>query len=179
MRAGPRPRSPAGQRPVAAVLGTPRARPAPRPGRPLPVSVRGSAVIAASSRRLTQSSFQQRGSNTESTLIGTGGSFWVARRTRRPFPSAPGGAGGVASPRWLRGAESWAGHPAPGMCELARVRLCGRLGGAFLTGHGTRTPLRYEGPGPGKGQFPPLCGRQGGPHQVRDQGWAPLSPTSS
>lgn len=46
------------------------------------------------------------------------------------------GACGVASPRWARWAESWAGHPAPEMRELARGRLCGRLGGAFCTGHG-------------------------------------------
>lgn len=69
------------------------------------------------------------------------------------------GACGVASPRWARWAESWAGHPAPEMRELARGRLCGRLGGAFCTGHGggVRILLHCEGPGPGQDQFCLLC----------------------
>lgn len=70
---------------------------------------------------------------------------------------------GSPSPRWARWTESRAGHSAPRMRELARGRLCGRLGGAFLTGHGEggRIPLCCEGPGPGLDQFRPLRGRPG------------------
>lgn len=49
-----------------------------------------------------------------------------------------------------------AGLEAPHLgCASWRVagRLCGRLGGVFLTGHGVRSPLRREEPGPGQDQL--------------------------
>lgn len=142
-------RSLEGPRPVTAVFETPGPDPAPSPGLPLPDSARSSAVGAASSPRLAESSFQRRGGNPESTLLGTRSSFWDAKRTHRPFPSARGAALDTAGTVQVwspligvhDGLRAALGTPRPGCALACAWPPCGRLGGAFLTGHGVRTHL--------------------------------------
>lgn len=183
MRAGPQQPSPwpsslPGQRRGAAVFRTPEPSPTPRPGLLLPALPRGSAVHAAFPPKPRRELFQQRGGNMESTLLGTRGSFWHARRTHRPFPSARGQLPtprGLARPAAGRlqvgspllggrgGLRAVLGTPRPGCVSLRVAAFVGDLGcfSHWTWGEGGRIPLCCEGPGPGQDQFRPLRGRPG------------------
>lgn len=156
MRAGPprpspRPSSLPGQHRVAAEFRTPEPSPAPHPGFLLPASARGSAVDAAFPLKPRRELFQQRGGNTQSTLPGKRGSFWDARRTHRPFPSARGllptprgrarraaGRVQVGSPLLggRGGLRAALGTPHPGCVGLRVAAFVGDLGALSVLGWG-------------------------------------------
>lgn len=138
MRAGPQPPSPprsslSGQHRVSAA--------APCGGRPSPALLPGPDSFPAAARgsrlggrccllpKLRQELFQQRGGNTASTLPGTRGSFWDARRTHRPFPSARGLLPAPRGRAWRAAREGAGGVAPPGgrgglRAGLGRVSLC-------------------------------------------------------